>query len=797
VPLPADFTTRTVYETFFEIDGQLATGTISFTPNYPMIRSTGGVVLRDTIYANITSGELSVVVPDTDSGESPEGWSYLVRLTTVTTRKSWIIQVPAGGTPLRLPLPVDSTVPTLTFPVPGPEGPPGPTGPQGPPGSGSGASVQLPIFDVTDYGAIGDGSTDDYLAVKAAMDALIASGESGWVYFPFGEYVVNVTGRVTRSGNTYAALRWPDRDPQLPKVAWGFLGVGDPQVTRTNPEGGNPAGMIQTASILRATYDPASYSWSSTDKLPSLIAGPDRDIVGADGNHFSNIHAMISNLIIRQPVNPSLCAANFQGVSTASVRDVRIDVNSTLNSIPEPTRPTGASLLLPDSNNNVNNDVDRILIEGHYTGVPVSELCFVREATAYRCKIGIAIPSGGQSHGCHLGHINVQQVPWVIAGYSPSGVGPNLGIVPATGTVLWIDWLDVEDYDYAGDVPWMYAPGLGAHIYASSDLRGQISAFYRVNPGSVSESGGPVRTDLFANGGSGLAVYAMTGGGTASTKKATTRVPENPVTDPPGVPGSVVATAGVESASVAFSPADGTATGFRVLASTGETATGSASPIVVSGLAADVSVTFRVRGENTAGNSAYSSASNAVVPTASGGSDLTLWADTDFGSIGFSDTDVTIGTEVRAAESVSIIGLRWYRPTTNNSGAVTGAVWSVDDSSGLVGTLITGTDVTFSVSGTGWQEALFADPVVIPAGEYRGGVNLPNGWYISIADYFDSGPGSAGIENGPLLAPHALGAGGATADMQGSFHSGGGLSLPDVKSPSEAFYGVDFIYSEV
>lgn len=79
-----------------------------------------------------------------------------------------------------------------------------------------------------------------------------------------------------------------------------------------------------------------------------------------------------------------------------------------------------------------------------------------------------------------------------------------------------------------------------------------------------------------------------------------------------------VVTAGVASASIAFtSPSNGGAaiTGYTVTASTGQTATGSASPIVIA-LPANVAATFTITATNSVGTSAASPASNSVTPTA-------------------------------------------------------------------------------------------------------------------------------------------------------------------------------------
>jgi hypothetical protein len=57
------------------------------------------------------------------------------------------------------------------------------------------------------------------------------------------------------------------------------------------------------------------------------------------------------------------------------------------------------------------------------------------------------------------------------------------------------------------------------------------------------------------------------------------------------------------------------ATSYTVLASTGQTATGSSSPIVVAGIATGATPTFTVKATNSAGDSPYSSASGAVTVT--------------------------------------------------------------------------------------------------------------------------------------------------------------------------------------
>lgn len=89
---------------------------------------------------------------------------------------------------------------------------------------------------------------------------------------------------------------------------------------------------------------------------------------------------------------------------------------------------------------------------------------------------------------------------------------------------------------------------------------------------------------------------------------------------PPGVPTSVSATAGNAQATVSFTAptfagVPGTITGFKVTSSEGETATGSSSPITVTGLTNDTAHTFTVQAQNATGFSGASAASSSVTPS--------------------------------------------------------------------------------------------------------------------------------------------------------------------------------------
>lgn len=154
------------------------------------------------------------------------------------------------------------------------------------------------------------------------------------------------------------------------------------------------------------------------------------------------------------------------------------------------------------------------------------------------------------------------------------------------------------------------------------------------------------------------------------------------------------------------------------------------------------------------------------------------------------------GTPVNLAHEITVTGsprwargLRFYRGTTAITGPVTGRLWRATDPG--LGELVTGSDVTFSLSGTGWHEALFPTPIALTAGIYKPVVHFPD-QFPRTADYWaPGGPGEAGITNGPLTAPNNASA----LDGQGSFSTGPITTYPG-SSGNGSGYWVDLLVTD-
>ena len=136
----------------------------------------------------------------------------------------------------------------------------------------------------------------------------------------------------------------------------------------------------------------------------------------------------------------------------------------------------------------------------------------------------------------------------------------------------------------------------------------------------------------------------------------------------PGPPTGVTATPGNAQASVSFTaPTNngGSAiTGYTVTASTGQTATGSSSPIVVSGLTNGIPVTFTVKATNSSGTSTASSPSSAVTPGTVPSAPFLFGA-------GGGNTTVTLSWDAPATNGAAITGYNVYEGTTSGGESAT------------------------------------------------------------------------------------------------------------------------------
>lgn len=508
---------------------------------YPIRDGANNVLLAPgpSDWVNLVNGQASITFPDPhDPAITPQGWSPVVEVETDIWKGKYPVTVPTGSAGQTLHNPMRAIVPDdlVTYATPADLARylkltggtiTGPISWDGTPtdddhltsksyvdaavGGGSGGVGSLPLFDVETYGATGDGIADDYPAIRAAWDAMLASPVGGLLYFPRAvTYRVDadVPGRLAVSADEARALfPLPMRSRQLTKLTYGILGVGEAYTVRTADLGSTP-GQVQTASVLLVDYA-APFSWTSAG-LPAVFGTPDADVVDPEGNIFSNLHFFWDNLIIRQPDNPSMTDVNIELASTHRFGFVRVDCVPVLDLVSEPTHPTALGVVLPRSNNNVAQTIGGIVIEGRFGGYSLCEHANTGAIILLRCKVGL-FTRRINSHYSRIGLIKLEQCPWGFSGIDPSAAAEN-AIVPIHGWTGRIDQLDIEDYAYNGLTPWIYAPTAGAHINDLDGLfRGTIAFCGRIN----SEPPAPTGIGIGPGGGS-ASLYVIGPSGTNS-----------------------------------------------------------------------------------------------------------------------------------------------------------------------------------------------------------------------------------------------------------------------------------------
>jgi hypothetical protein len=209
--------------------------------------------------------------------------------------------------------------------------------------AGGTATVNVRVFNVVNYGAVGDDKTDNTAAFSACLKAVVAAG-GGRMYLPVGVY---------RGGIGIPAVSKP-----IPSWITVEI-VGETEPTPVfGTIGSFPLQNNGTIIKSLAQSGPAVISASS----------PPDSVYGG----FSAIHVVIKNLDVRTHDDPGIGGIDLHYALQCKLENVFINTGVYNVQASKPTHDT-SGLITPACNNAALTILRNVVVTGYHTGIVVNE----------------------------------------------------------------------------------------------------------------------------------------------------------------------------------------------------------------------------------------------------------------------------------------------------------------------------------------------------------------------------------------------------------------------------------------
>lgn len=255
------------------------------------------------------------------------------------------------------------------------------------------------VYNVKEYGAAGDGVTDDTAAITNAINAAVAAGVASGtnyaeVYFPPAVYLIAGNPTTGAPTNGSAQIPLPLIAVTADKFVLVLRGVGDATALyhwqQTTPQ--------QAGAVLRTTYN-AGNTIPVTGEV-SVIGGPTPHFGYGGSGTWNNMLVAIDGLTVEVPQNGNICGFDFRGMAEANVWNAGVLARSTVTGAPSiPTPNWSFGLYMPQTNNNDDSNIGYFSCEGLVYGLIITEHVQANSVRLINCYDGLVIwPSSGFPH---------------------------------------------------------------------------------------------------------------------------------------------------------------------------------------------------------------------------------------------------------------------------------------------------------------------------------------------------------------------------------------------------------------
>jgi hypothetical protein len=201
------------------------------------------------------------------------------------------------------------------------------------------APIHAAIFNVTDYGAVGDDRTDNTAAFTACLNDLVAAG-GGKMYLPDGVY----RGRIIippQDGPSWITIEIVGESEPTP--VFGTIGSFPPQ---------NHGTIVKSLATSGA----------------AVISAPSGDLYMG----FSGVYVVIRNLSVRTYDNPQIGGIDLNYAAQCRLENVVVSTGVYNVQASEPTHGT-TGLVTPANSNAALTILRNVLVTGYDTGILVRE----------------------------------------------------------------------------------------------------------------------------------------------------------------------------------------------------------------------------------------------------------------------------------------------------------------------------------------------------------------------------------------------------------------------------------------